>query len=166
MTFLALHTSLTEQLNQRRTHQPPAVNYIEVLANVDLPCIVHLRMYHAGGNAFCENLDTVHFRWLVDAHPSRRQPLSVRAAASRATKRALSHSLITLCIHILVSVRLFALCTPLEPSGNIEWWLHLPATCVCSSAAQSPMCPQLRGEAPIRPPAIAVASGAQFVPHA
>jgi hypothetical protein len=46
-------------------HQPPAVNYIEVLAKVDFPCRVHLQMYLLLDFTKSENGPIVHFWWLV-----------------------------------------------------------------------------------------------------
>jgi hypothetical protein len=42
------------------------VNYIEVLAKVDFPCRVHLRIYLLLDFTKSENGPIVHFRWLVE----------------------------------------------------------------------------------------------------
>jgi hypothetical protein len=46
------------------------VNYIEVLANVDFPCMVHLSMYLLLDFTERENGPIVHFWWLVVAFQS------------------------------------------------------------------------------------------------
>jgi hypothetical protein len=53
-------------------HQPPEVNYIEVLAKVDFPCRVHLRMYRLLDFTKSENGPIVHFWWLVEHHERQR----------------------------------------------------------------------------------------------
>ena len=65
--FAGSHSGLvmqTRQLQGDNDHQPPEVNYIEVLANVDFPCRVHCKVYLLGEIAVCENVDIVHLRWL------------------------------------------------------------------------------------------------------
>ncbi len=46
-------------------HQPPEVNYWAVLTFGEIKQEVHAQVYHAGEIDVCENLDIVHFWWLV-----------------------------------------------------------------------------------------------------
>ena len=49
-------------------HQPPEVNYWAVLTFGEIKQEVHAQVYHAGEIDVCENLDIVHFWWLVVEH--------------------------------------------------------------------------------------------------
>jgi hypothetical protein len=46
-------------------HQPPDVHYWAVLTFGEIKQEVHAQVYPAGEIDFCENLDIVHFGWLV-----------------------------------------------------------------------------------------------------
>jgi hypothetical protein len=65
-------------------HQPPEVNYIELLAKVDSPCRVHSEVYLLLDFSILENGPIVHIWWLVGVsvpaeHAGRRRG-SVRIA--------------------------------------------------------------------------------------
>jgi hypothetical protein len=65
-------------------HQPPEVNYWAVLTFGEIKQEVHSQVYPAGEIDFCENLDIVHFWWLVEHSPSRMLLTTVEATVLQA----------------------------------------------------------------------------------
>ena len=47
-------------------HQPPDMNYIEILIKVDFPADSSFKLQSAGEINLCESLDIVRFWWLLE----------------------------------------------------------------------------------------------------